>query len=277
LPTNDQPGPPRTSLPSNDIGDRDPVAVIVARLRAAGCVYAEDEARLLVEHTTDADRLDSLVEQRVAGRPLEQLLGWVDFAGLRLIIEPGVFVPRQRSELLVRRAVTHLDGHHGVATVVDLCCGSGAIGVAIAAQRHVDLHAADIDPAALACARRNLVDRGQVHQGDLYDALPRDLQGRVDVLVVNAPYVPAGDLDLMPAEARLYEPRRALVGGSDGLDIQRRVMANATDWLAAGGLLLVETSTAQADRSRSLAESAGMAAQVVHCNELDATAVLAHR
>ena len=131
---------------------------------------------------------------------------------------------------------------------MDLCCGSGALGVALAAALGgADLHAADVDPAAVACARRNVVPAGgQVHAGDLFAALPADLRGRVDVLVVNVPYVPSGEIALLPAEAREHEPRVALDGGPDGLDVLRRVAGEAAAWLAPGGRLLTETSGRQA-------------------------------
>ena len=157
-----------------------------------------------------------MVERRVAGEPLEQIVGWAEFCGLRVAVAPGVFVPRRRTEALVDLAVAVLvDVERPV--VVDLCCGTGAIGVAIAAREPtIELHAADLDPAAVACARRN-VTMGEVHEGDLYDALPDDLRGRVDVLAVNAPYVPTDEIALMPTDARDHEHRIALDGGPDGL------------------------------------------------------------
>ncbi len=118
---------------------------------------------------------------------------------------------------------------------MDLCCGSGAIGLAIDRESGgVDLHAADVDPAAVACARLN-VPADRVHEGDLYDALPSHLRGRVDLLAVNAPYVPTDEIQLMPPEARLHEHHVALDGGSDGLELHRRVAAGPPDWLAPGG------------------------------------------
>ena len=108
------------------------------------------------------------------------------------------------------------------------------------------MHAADVDPAAVACARRNLPP---VYQGDLYAALPERLRGRVDLLVVNAPYVPTAAIATMPPEARDHEPRVALDGGADGLDVQRRVAADAPAWLRPGGALLIETGADQAPRT----------------------------
>jgi release factor glutamine methyltransferase len=241
-------------------------------LRAAGCVFAEDEAELLIAAAPTASDLARLVEQRVAGLPLEQVLGWAEFCGLRIAIDPSVFVPRRRSEFLVRQAAdVALPG----AVVVDMCCGSGAVGAALAAVRRIELHAVDIDPVAVQCARRN-VD-GHVYHGDMYEPLPATLQGRVDVLVANAPYVPTDELEFMPPEARLYEPQVALDGGVDGLDIQRRVVAGAPLWLAPTGTLLIETSDRQASQTADLVARAGLHATVVSSDDFDATVVVGIR
>jgi release factor glutamine methyltransferase len=223
---------------------------VVTRLRSAGCVFAEDEARLLLPAASTPDSLAALVDRRVAGEPLEHLLGWAEFCGLRVAVDPAVFVPRRRTEFLVHQAAALAGpaalarGAGGRLTVVDLCCGSGALGAALSARLgEIDLHAADVDPAALPCARRNLAAAGgRVYAGDLYEALPDPLRGRVDVVVANAPYVPTDAVGLMPPEARLHEPLVALDGGADGLDVLRRVIAGAPEWLAPGGHLLVESS-----------------------------------
>jgi release factor glutamine methyltransferase len=240
---------------------------LVDRLRAAGCVFAEDEAALLLAADGDTD---ALVARRVAGEPLEQVLGWAEFCGIRFAVEPGVFVPRQRTRLLVREAVA-LAGPGSV--VLDLCCGTGAVGAAVAAAvGGIELHAADVDPAAVRCARRNV--SGSVWEGDLYDALPDSLRGRVDVLVANAPYVPTAAIALMPPEARDHEARAALDGGVDGLDVQRRVAAGARTWLAPRGSLLIETSEAQAPETMAAMTAAGLTARVVEDEDLAGTVVL---
>lgn len=244
----------------------------VTRLRAAGCVFAEDEARLLVAAAATPAELAAMVDRRAAGLPLEQVLGWAEFRGLRIAVEPHVFVPRRRTGFLVEQAVAvAVPG----AVVVDLCCGSGAVGAALAAEVPVELHATDIDPAAVRCARRNIAAaRGRVYRGDLYAPLPDRLRGRVDVLLANAPYVPTGAIGLMPPEAREHEPRVALDGGADGLDVQRRVAAGAPDWLAPGGHLLVETSAGQAPGTAGVVAGSGLVARVVSSDELDATVVI---
>jgi release factor glutamine methyltransferase len=261
---------------------------VVARLRAAGCVFAEDEARLLLEAATGAD-LEGLVRRRTTGEPLEQVLGWAAFDGLRLVVEPGVFVPRRRTELLVRLADAALAGsaaESGVLpgssaptpVVVELFCGVGAVAAALLRRRPgLEVVAADLDPAAVRCARRNLGDRATVVGGDLVAEVPPRLRGRVDVLVANAPYVPTAALATMPPEARLHESVLALDGGDDGLDLHRRIAAVAGEWLSPTGSLLVETSERQAGATARLFTAAGLAATIERDDELDATAVRAHR
>jgi release factor glutamine methyltransferase len=238
------------------------LAGIVARLRAAGCVFAEDEAGLLVEAAGTPTELAGMVDRRVAGHPLEQVLGWAEFAGRRIVLEPGVFVPRRRTELLVSEAAAVAPPG---ARVVDLCCGSGAIGaVLVATGARIELHAVDIDAAAVRCARRNVAAAGggQVYAGDLYAPLPATLKERVDVVVANVPYVPSEAIDMLPPEAREHEPPVALDGGPDGLDVLRRVADQAARWLAPGGHLLVETSTGQVDRAVDAFERGGLVTRV---------------
>ena len=245
--------------------------MIESRLRAAGCVYAEEEAALLRAAARDEADLERLVVQRVAGVPLEVLVGWADFCGLRVAVHAGVFVPRQRTSYVVRLAAA---GLHPGDLVVDLCCGTGAVGAALAAAvPGLEVHACDVEPAAVRCARRNLPPE-RVHEGDLYDALPDRLRGRVDVLAANAPYVPHDAIALMPPEARLHEPAVALDGGPDGLDVQRRVVAGAAGWLGPGGRLLIETGVAQAPTTRALMVAAGLAATTHRDDDLEATVVV---
>lgn len=245
---------------------------LVTRLRAAGCVFAEEEAALLESAAADADDLEVLVARRVAGEPLEYVVGWVAFDGLRVAVEPGVFVPRQRTSYLVERAALALAGADG-ATVLDLCCGSGALGLALA-QRHTGtvLHATDNDPIAVACAARNLAPIGGIaHLGDLDAPLPAALRGEVDVILANVPYVPTAAIALMPPESRDHEPLGTVDGGPDGLDVLRRVAALAPTWLRSGGSVFSEVSGDQADRATEVFEAAGLDAQVHHDPEREAT------
>ena len=253
-----------------------PRSDLVTRLRAAGSVFAEDEARLLTSAARTPAALADMVDQRVAGVPLEHVLGRAEFCGLQIAVAPGVFVPRRRTELLVHEAAALAQPG---AVIVDLCCGSGAVGAALAATLdRVELHAVDIDHAAVLCARRNLtrVD-ARVYEGDLYEPLPASLRGRVDLLVANAPYVPTGEMGLMPPEARLHEPLVALEGGPDGLDVLRRVAAAAPQWLAPGGHLLVETSRRQAPATLDLVACSGLVPRLVSSDELNATVVIGRR
>jgi len=251
-----------------------PDSLIVTRLRAAGCVFAEDEARLLMEAARTPAELDAMVGQRAAGLPLEQVVGWAEFCGLRITVAPGVFVPRRRTEFLVRQAVART---RPGAVIVDLCCGAGAIGAALAAAVDLaEVHAADIDPAAVRCARQNLPG-GHVYQGDLYAPLPAGLRGRVALLAANVPYVPSEQIAFLPPEARAHEPRAALDGGADGLDMLRRVAAGAAGWLAPGGHLLSEISDQQVPQAEAALTAGGLAARVVSSADLDATVIIGQR
>nr|WP_218889294.1 putative protein N(5)-glutamine methyltransferase [Saccharopolyspora hordei] len=240
-------------------------------MRAAGCVFAEDEAALLQEAADGPVRLRELVRRRVSGEPLEQVLGWARFCGLRIAVAPGVFVPRRRTEFLAEQAIAVTAAG---AVVVELCCGTGAVSAAVLERcPTAELYATDIDPAAVACAAQNLPGAAAVVRGDLYQALPAGLRGRVRVLVANAPYVPTGEVGLMPPEARVHEPAVALDGGADGLALQRRVAAGAPQWLAPGGTVLIETSRHQAPHTATLLTSAGLTSRVLRCEDRDATVV----
>jgi release factor glutamine methyltransferase len=258
---------------------------IVDRLRAAGCVFAEEEAKMLRSSAGSPEELDAMVARRVSGLPLEQVVGWAEFRGLRVIVDPGVFVPRRRSEFLVEVATGLASSASPV--VVDLCCGTGALGLATALglaghdrllTGPAELHAADLDPAAVACARRNVEPAGgRVYQGDLFTPLPQALRGHVGVLVCNAPYVPTDQIAFMPPEARDHEARMALDGGGDGLAILRRACAQAPGWLAPGGFLIVETSERQSAAMAKAMTDAGLVGNVYADEEAGAIAVTGTR
>lgn len=253
------------------------MAAITERLRDAGCVFAEEEAALLAGAADSPEALRAMAEQRVAGLPLEHIVGWAEFCGLRIALEPGVFVPRRRSELLVRLASAWVEPG---SVVIDLACGSGAIGAAIAARAAsatvpVELYACDIDPAAVRCAMRNLSPAGgHVYAGDLYGPLPAELRKQVSVIAANVPYVPTEAVVLMPAEARMHEPLLALDGGPDGLDILRRAASGADAWLAPAGHLLIETSRGQAQVAADVFTAAGLAAEIAVDENLGATVII---
>jgi release factor glutamine methyltransferase len=255
------------------------IADAIVRLRAAGCVFAEDEAAVLTAAAPDAATLGDLVRRRAHGEPLEQVVGYADFCGLRVRLRPGVFVPRVRSELLVRRgteaAARVQAGTTAAPIVIDLCCGSGALGLAV--RRHVpgiDLYAADLDPVAVACARDNFAPyHDRVFQGDLFDPLPAQLKGTINVLLANVPYVATGHIPLLPAEARDHEPHTALDGGGDGLDVFRAVISQAPHWLAPGGLVLSEITEAQIDAATDAVRLAGLEPEITADDDLEATII----
>lgn len=252
-------------------------SAIADRLRNTGSVFAEDEARLLLEATTNLAELEMLVRRRVAGEPLEYILGWAEFCGVRIRVRPGVFVPRRRTEFLVARAADLATARRH-PLLLDMCCGSGAIGTALAARiPDLQLHATDIDPTAVGCARENLGERGTVTLGDLFAPLPAELRGNVDVIVANAPYVPTTEISLMPREARLHENRATLDGGGDGLDLHRRISAEAPAWLSPGGSLLIETSEHQAERTADIMGKTGLVTRIECSAEFDATVVIGTR
>lgn len=265
------------STPDQPPGDPTLSADAIAnRLRAAGCVFAEEEAQLLIHFAGSPAALRAMVGERASGVPLEHVVGWAEFCGLRIAVQPGVFVPRRRSEFLARAASRLC---RPGATVIDLACGSGAIGAAIAAlAESVEVHAVDIDQGAVACARRNLRPiGGYVYAGDLYAPLPRRLRGQVSVIAGNLPYVPTEAVATMPAEARVYEPLVALDGGADGLDLLRRAAAGAPGWLTPGGHLLIETASGQAQAAAVAFAAAGLTPSVARDSELGATVVIGQR
>ncbi len=217
------------------------------RLREAGCVYAEEEAALLSSAASSPAELERLVARRVAGVPLEHVLGWASFCGLQVHVDEGVFVPRARTELLVDLAV----GSVRVGRRSWTCAaGRGRWRPRWRRCRRPRSTPRTSTRPSVACARRNLPPE-RVFEGDLYDALPDHLRGRVDVLVANAPYVPTDAIATMPPEAREHEPLVALDGGPDGVDLHRRIAAGAGDWLAPGGHLVIETGRSPGRRSPS--------------------------
>lgn len=239
---------------------------VAGRLRAAGCVWAEDEARLLGAAAGSPADLEAMVARRVSGEPLELVLGWVEFLGRRLVVAPGVFVPRRRTELLARTALDHVaarcGGPDGAApVVVEMCCGVAPVAACLEGVG-AEVHGADLSPTALRCARTN-APSAMLHLGDLVDALPPGLRGRIAVLAANAPYVPTDRIADMPPEARDHEPRAALDGGPEGVDVHRRLASAASGWLVPGGALLVETSPSQAPLTTAAMAGAGLEVQVV--------------
>ncbi len=249
-------------------------AELVARLRAAGCVFAEEEASALRAAATNDSALEFMTARREAGEPLEVVIGYAEFAGLRIPVAPGVFVPRVRTELVARLAA---DLAPPSSIVVDLCCGSGAIAAAVAhARPDLEVWAADIDPSAIALAANTLAPWGaHAVVSDMDAALPSSFSGRVAVVASCPPYVPTGEVALMPPEAREHEPLAALDGGADGVAMQARVFEAALRLLAPGGVCIVETSDHLSEATLKAAVGAGFTAHIETDEDIDAVAVVA--
>ena len=213
-----------------------------ARLAAAGCVAPDREADALVEAAGgDADRLELLVQRRELGEPLPWLTGHAEFCGLRIALVPGVYVPREQSEPLARRAAELLPPD-GVG--VDLCTGSGALAAVMAAAwPGARVLGTDLSAEAVACARANGVD---AFEGRLDEPLAVELLGRVDVLCAVVPYVPTEAIAFLPRDVQAFEPALALDGGPEGLDLLADAARAGARWLRRGGWLGLELGGEQA-------------------------------
>ena len=205
-------------------------------------LYAQHDRPLTPE---ERGRYRTLVARRVEGMPLQYVTGEMPFRHLVITVEPGVFIPRPETEVLVDVVLEHIEDHTA-PVVLDLCTGSGCVAVAIASEHPgAIVWATDRDERAIEAARRNALHAGaservQVLQGDLFDPLPEALAGSADAIVSNPPYVPSGDLAGLPTEVIGFEPFEALDGGADGLDVFRRIAAEGSQWLSAGGTIAVE-------------------------------------
>jgi release factor glutamine methyltransferase len=285
-----------TAAPARLAGRRELRAWATRELAAAGCVSAAAEADWLLEEAPDEAALRAMVARRAAGDPLQHVIGWAPFGRLRLAVGPGVFVPRPETEGLADRAATRLraaprrgpaggvrgtpegcPGRSGSSpggvprsvgprVAVDVCAGSGAIACFLAAEvPGAQVLATELDPGALAWARNNAERFGvELLAGDLDDPLPAELAGRVDVLCANVPYVPTAAIATLPTDVRDHEPRLALDGGSDGLDVLRRLAPRTGHWLASGGAFLCEIGEDQAEAATAVLEAAGLTGVAVH-------------
>ncbi len=209
---------------------------VVKRLAEAGFIAPTDEADALIAAAAgDETRLDELVRRRLTGEPLAWITGSVTFCGTDIRIDPGVYVPRLHTEALASRAAQCCPAA-GVA--VDLCTGSGAVAATISRLRPAaQVVATDLDERAVACAQRNGVE---TYVGDLFEPVPARLKGRVDVVVAVVPYVPERELQYLQRDTLTFETPLAYLGGIEGTDLLRRVVAAASLWLRPGGALLLE-------------------------------------
>ncbi|HCG57245.1 MULTISPECIES: methyltransferase [Brevibacterium] len=247
-------------------------ASVAAHLRHAGCVFAEDEARILIqaaqESSSDtADReatLTGLTARRVAGEPLEQVVGWVEFAGQRLAVAPNVFVPRQRTTLLAKQSVRAVREAGAGARFLEAFCGVGPVAASVLrASPEAEIHIGDRDESTLACARRNIGPHGEYHLLNCLDGLPQHLAGSFDVISAVPPYVPDAAAMFLPREARDHETSAALFGGADGLDLVRRLIGESHQWLSPGGVVLIECGIEQQHTAVEFAATAGFSASIV--------------
>ena len=228
---------------------------LAERLADAGFVAAAEEAaELHARAGDDAELLDALVARRLTGEPLAWITGGVEFCGLSLRVDPGVYVPRWQSEQLARRAAERLpDG--GVA--VDLCTGCGAVARVLSESRPgARVLGCDVDDRAVACARANGVE---ALAGDLFAPLPAALAGFVDAVVGVVPYVPTGELALLHRDTLAFESTLSYDGGADGLAFLRRAVVESPRWLRRGGALLLELGGDEAEALRGALERAGFA------------------
>jgi release factor glutamine methyltransferase len=260
-------------------------AEVVRRFSAAGIVTAEAEARFLIEEVsgysasewpTIADlppparglaRLWALVDRRIAGEPLQYVLGSWSFRGLDLMVDRRVLIPRPETEQVVevaleeaerrglrrsrRRPLTLVDAEP-TAAVADIGTGSGAIALALDAELpDVMVWATDVSPEALDVARANIAGcaamRVRTAAGSWFGALPEDLRGRLELIVSNPPYVAEHEVPELPEEVAGYEPRGALVSGPSGLEAVQHLLAHAREWLLPDGVLICELAPHQAD------------------------------
>lgn len=222
-------------------------------------------ARSRIELYLDLDRplndeerakIRALVERRRRFEPIAYIVGYRDFYKARFKVGPGVLIPRPDTEIVVEEALRRLPEDVEDALILDLCAGSGAIGLSILGERPLARAVlSDISSDALSIARTNagalgLSERVEYAEGDLFSAL--NPARRFDLIVSNPPYIPAADIEALAPDIREFEPHLALDGGEDGLDLHRRIAAQAAGFLKPGGSLIVEGGEGQAEAIAAL-------------------------
>lgn len=267
----------------------------VSRLRAAPVADPDQEARWMVEEVAGLRgaelvaeernpstrlaqrRIDDMVTRRIAGEPLQYVLGSWSFRGIDLFVDPRVLVPRPETEITAQVAIDEAvrtgaargrrDPWTGTSTslrVVDLGTGSGAIALALAAELpDAEVWATDVSADALAVARANLSGAGttatrvRLVQGSWFEALPDEIRGAVRLIVSNPPYVADSEVDDLPPEVAHHEPRQALVSGPTGMEAIEHIVREAPAWLEPGGVLVVEIDPRRADRAAEIGRAVG--------------------
>jgi release factor glutamine methyltransferase len=234
--------------------------LVVHALVEGGCVAPHEEANALLRASSEGTGpIDELVARRVRGEPLAWIIGWVSFCGIRVGVDPGVYVPRPHTQALARRAASLLPA---LGVAVDMCTGSGAVAAVLgSAHPHATVVATDIDPAAVACARNNGVN---ALEGNLDEPLSPSMRGRVDVMTAVVPYVPTEELHLLPRDVLTNEPRLALDGGRRGTTLLVRAAEAAARRLRPGGSVLLELGGDQAGEVTTALGDAGLAEIRVH-------------
>ena len=247
-------------------------------LEQASIETAEQEALWIVEHVlnlsthhvvTDRDRLLSssellaargFIERRVGREPLQYILGTQEFCGLEFTVNPAVLIPRPETQLLVEYVMQRIRADRP-ATIVDVCTGSGCIAVAIARMRpHARVIATDLSYPSLNVARQNASRHGVGErivwlEGDLLGPLAElELEGQVDVIVSNPPYIPEADWATLQPEVRLFEPRGALVAGPQGTELHERLLQESGRYLSPGGAVILEVGAGQARAMRRIVD-----------------------
>jgi release factor glutamine methyltransferase len=247
-------------------------------LDQAGIESAEQEALWIVQHVLrlpphhvviDRDRLlastelvdvKGLIQRRVGREPLQYILGTQEFCGLEFHVNPAVLIPRPETELLVEYVAQRISSEQP-ATIVDVCTGSGCIAVAIARQRPrarliaTDLSSRSLDVARQNAARHSVGERMIWLEGNLLGALAgQRLEGQVDVIVSNPPYIAEADWATLQPEVRLFEPRGALIAGPQGTELHERLLREAGRYLSPGGALILEIGAGQARAIRQIVE-----------------------
>ena len=205
-------------------------------------------------------RIEALAQRRAAREPMAYILGEREFWSMPFLVSPDVLIPRPESELLVERAAALL-GKSGKSRILDAGCGSGAVGLAIASELpEARVTLLDLCPRALEVARRNaerfaLEGRTRFLVSDLFDALAGG--EKFDLIASNPPYVASGELDGLMPEVSSFEPRLALDGGADGMDLIRRIIGEAPSYLARGGFLLIEMDPRQMAGAEAASQRSG--------------------